>query len=82
MYWGELKYGDSQEQINKDYVSYKQVERMVPLKKQEPIFTVESLLNKDQEKQVPFKTKYGTLNLCGAHQNNFKIDDIEEYEFV
>ena len=28
------------------------------------------------------KTKYGSLALCGAHPNNFKIDDIAEYEFV
>ena len=37
--------------------------------------------NKEKENSgpgliVPFVTKYGSLNLSGAHVNNFKIDDI------
>ena len=53
----------------------------------EPYFIVEQLnaTNRDASVPgiiVPFVTKYGSLNLSGAHPNNFKIDDIAEYEFV
>ena len=38
--------------------------------------------SKAQDKSQGFRTKYGALTLSGAHPNNFKIDDINEYEFV
>ena len=72
-------------QIDKDFVDYKSLEHQLPAETLEPVFIVESTNTKDPgEKSQPFKSKYGTLNLCGAHLNNFKItkEDLKEYEFV
>lgn len=94
-YWGELKDSVSQSQIDKDYYQYRYYQRLMPKEViiQEPYFFVEPIYgmgmsSKQNDKDkgtgiiVPFVTKYGSLNLCGAHPNNFKIDDIREYEFV
>ena len=95
-YWGELKDSVSQYQMDKDYSQYRFHERLLPNEviTKEPFFFVESnygagaMSSKTGERggapalTVPFVTKYGSLNLCGAHPNNFKIDDVREYEFV
>jgi hypothetical protein len=81
--------------VDKDYTRFTFFENRLPFesKQVEPFFSVEPIADrqKNQDKvgsktetlqPEQFKTKYGSLALCGAHVNNFKIDDIKEYEFV
>ena len=93
-YWGELRDGDSQNQVDKDFARLTFLERRLPFESRpgQPFFSVEPISDRSKgaekagskadPQQESLKTKYGTLALCGAHPNNFKIDDIREYEFV
>lgn len=49
----------------------------------EPYFEVETTVNEALgQSEGEFKSRYGSLNLSMAHSNNFKVDNIKEYEYV
>ena len=83
-FWGELPQVDSQMQIDRDFVRFKHQQQVLPKKPVIRPFVVEPVINTNDDRQpTPFKTKYGSLCLSSAQPNvNFKIDDIEEYEYV
>ena len=47
-----------------------------------PNKTFKVLNSNPQDKQSEFKPKYGSLSLSSQTPNNFKIDDLQEYEYV
>lgn len=84
-YWGELACMDSQMQIDRDFVRFQHHLATLPSKAPKAVLAIEQVAsgNNDDKQAAPFRTKYGSLSLSGALPNvNFKIDDLDEYEFV